>query len=208
MTDVGPRSSGSRRLSVMAVVTVLLTTGAALLGTLGWEVPTRTTSGWQVTDVPAELLAVLIATAAVCLAVAALLTRPGELGPAVVATWWGMAAAAALALVWNDLYFASLRGDGGIIPVFDWLFTFLPALLVGLVARRRGRTAHLRATMGIAVLTLPMFALGWAITSTADFGIAFAGALYTAGILGAVPLIVAVFLTRARRPEAVAVRRA
>jgi hypothetical protein len=208
MTDVEPRSSGSRRLAAMVAGTVLLTVGAALVGTLGWAVPTRTTSGWQVTDVPAELLAVLIATAVVCLAVAALLTRPGQLGPATAVTWWAMAATAAFALVWNDLYYASLGSDGGIIPVFEWLFTFAPALLVGLVARRRGQAAHLRATVGIAVLTLPLFALGWAVTSTAGTRVALTGALYTAVVFGVVPLVVAVFLTRARRPEGAVVSRA
>jgi hypothetical protein len=208
MTDVERRSPGSHRLVAMLAATVLLTVGAALLGTLGWAVPTRTSSGWQVTDVPAGLLAVLLGTAGVSLVVAALLARPDRLGRAVAVTWWAMAAAAVFALVWNDLYLAALKGGGGaIIPVFDWLFTFVPALVVGLVARRLGPAAHQRATLGIAVLTLPMSALGWAVTSAADTGPALTGALYTAGIFGAVPLAMAVFLTRARRPEGVAAGR-
>jgi hypothetical protein len=208
MTTVEPRSSGSRRLAALVLASVLGTVGAALVGTLGWAVPRRTTSGWQVTDVPGELLAVLIATAVACVAGAALLTRPGRIGPAVAATWWVMAAAAAFALVWDDLYLASLRGEGGIIPVLDWAFTFVPALVVGLVARRRGPEAHLRTTIGIAVLTLPLSGLGWAVTSDEGTAVALAGAVYSAGLLGALPLAVAVLLTRPPRPEPLAVRQA
>jgi hypothetical protein len=208
MTDAGTRSSGSRGPVALVRATVLLGLGAALLGTLGWAVPRRTTSGWQVADVPAELLAVLVGTAVVCAAVAAPLTRPARLGPAVAATWWVMAAAAVSALVWDDLYLASLRGEGGIIPVLDWAFTFVPALVVGLVARRRGPAAHLRATLGIAVLTLPLSAFGWAVTSDEGTAVALAGAVWSAGLLGAVPLAVAVLLTRPRRPSRTAVGRA
>ena len=206
MTDTGARSSGGDRLTAMVVTTVLLAVLAAQLGGRGWAVPTRTTTGWQVTDVPAPLAALLLATAAVCLLAAALLTRPARLGWTVGATWWAMTLAAAAALVWNDLYHASLRGPGGIIPVAEWLYGFLPALLVGLLARRRGRAAHLRATLGTGVLTVPMSALGWALSSASGTPAATVGALGSAAVLAAVPLAVAVVLTRARRPEGMAVR--
>ena len=200
MTDTRPRPSGSPRPATTVAATVVLGVGAALVGTLGWAVPRRSTSGWQVTAVPAELLAVLLATAAVCAAVAAVLTRPARFGPAVAVTWWALTAAAGSALVWEALYLASLRDDGGVIPVLDWLPTFVPALLVGVVARRHGRAAHLRATTGIAVATLPLSALGWALSSGEGTGVALAGAIWSTGLLGAVPLAVAVLLTRVRRP--------
>ena len=142
----------------------------------------------------------MIGTGVVCLAVAAALVTPRTLGsrPA-TATWWTLAVASLLAQVWNDLYFAALAETGGIIPVFDWLFTFVPALVVGLVVRRRGLATHLRATIGTAVVTLPMLALGWALAARADSLLqALAGGLYTAAFFGVLPLVVAIAITRPR----------
>jgi hypothetical protein len=110
-----------------------------------------------------------------------------------------MAVASVLAQVWNDLYFAALADTGGIIPVFDWLFTFVPALVVGLVVRRHGPAAHLRATIGVSVVSLPMLGLGWALATQQDSILAaLTGGLYTAAFFGVLPLVVAVAITRPR----------
>ena len=147
----------------------------------------------------------MIGTAVVCLAVAAVLSRPASLGsPAATATWWVMAVASALALIWNDLYFAALASgkSGAVIPVFDWLFTFLPALVVGLVTSRHGRAAHLRATLGTAIVTVPLLGLGWSISGEGGtLPGALAGGLYSAAVFGVVPLLLAMVLTRGPVPQ-------
>ena len=187
--------------ALLGGVAVALTVLAALLGSLTWPVPRRVPSGWQVADVPPSLLALVGATGLGCLAVAALLVTPRSLGSrAATLTWWVLAAASVAAQVWNGLYLASLSSTGGIIPVFLWLFTFVPALVVGLVTRRAGAAAHLRATLGIAVVTLPMLGLGWALAAQSDtVARALTGSLHTAAFFGVLPLVAAVALTRARR---------
>ncbi|MBY3554932.1 class-II aminoacyl-tRNA synthetase family protein [Modestobacter lapidis] len=201
MTTLERPTASWRSPALLAGVAVALTAAACLVGALDWPLPTRTTSGWQVADVAPSLLGMVIAVGVVSLVIAAVLVRPRTLGsPAVAATWWVMVVASVLAQTWNDLYFAALAGTGGIIPIFDWLFTFVPALVVGLVARRHGRGVHLRATIGTGLVTLPMLGLGWALASQADTPAAtLAGGLYTATVFGALPLVVAVLITRARR---------
>jgi hypothetical protein len=185
---------------LLAGTAVTLSGLACLLGALRWPAPTRTTSGWQVADVDPSLLAMVVATGVVCLVIAAVLVTPRSLGsPVVAATWWVLAVASVVAQVWNDLYVAALADTGGIIPVFAWTFTFVPALVVGLVARRHGPAVHLRATLGTGVVTLPMLTLGWALAAQADtVAVALAGGLYTAAFFGVVPLLVAVAVTRPR----------
>ena len=200
MTTVERPTASWQPPAQLAGIAVALTALACVIGALSWPAPTRTTSGWQVADVAPSLLALVAGTGLVCLAVAAALVAPRALGsrPA-AATWWVMAVASVLAQVWNDLYFAALAGTGGVIPVFDWLFTFVPALVVGLVVRRHGPAAHLRATIGTGVVTLPMLALGWALVSQQESTVgALAGGLYATALFGALPLLVAVGVTRPR----------
>jgi hypothetical protein len=203
MTTLDRPTAHRQPPALLAGVAAVLTVLACLVGTLRWPAPRRTTSGWQVADVAPSLLTVVIATGLVCLVVAALLVPARSLGsPAVAATWWGVAVASVFSQVWNDLYLAALADTGGIIPVFLWLFTFAPALLVGLVARRHGRTVHLRATIATGVVTLPLLALGWALAAaTESVWHAVTGGLYTAVVFGAVPLAAAVLLTRVPRPR-------
>jgi hypothetical protein len=133
--------------------------------------------------------------------VAALVMTPRTLGsPLVAATWWATAVASVAAQVWNDLYFAAMADTGGIIPVSTWLFTFVPALVVGLVARRHGPAAHRRALAGIAVVTQRMLALGWALAAQSErLWHALASGLHTAVFFGVLPLVAAAHLTRVRR---------
>ena len=200
MTTVERPTASWQPPAQLAGIAVALTALACVIGALSWPAPTRTTSGWQVADVAPSLLALVAGTGLVCLAVAAALVAPRTLGSrTAAATWWVMAVAAVLAQVWNDLYFAALAGTGGVIPVFDWLFTFVPALVVGLVVRRHGPAAHLRATIGTGVVTLPMLALGWALVSQQESTVgALAGGLYATALFGALPLLVAVGVTRPR----------
>lgn len=202
MASPDPGSSGPRPSLRLIGAGLGLTVLASLVGSFGWPAPRRTTSGWQVADVPPALLALVVGTAVVSAAVAVLLSRPGRLGLVVATTWWAVAGLAVAALVWNDVYLAALRGDGGVIPVFAWLFTFLPVLLVGLVARRSGPVVHRRATLGLAVLVLPLFALGWPLASDARALVSFVGGLSSAVLFGLLPLAAAVFLSRAPRPPA------
>ncbi|WP_222196126.1 hypothetical protein [Modestobacter italicus] len=203
MTAPEPRSSGTGSTGLAAVV-VLLTVLAVVVGSREWPAPRRITSGWQVADVPQSLLVLLVVSALVCLAVAAVLARPHRLGAATASAWCGLAVVSAFALVWNDLYLAALGDEGPIIPVFAWAFTFLPTLLVGLVARRGGPVAHRRATLGLAVLVLPLFALGRPLAdSDHDLGTVVDG-LYTAALFGGVPFLIAWAVTRAPRTRGAA----
>ncbi len=185
------------------VAAAVLTCAAAAFGALvAWPPPERTTPVWMVADVPPSTAALVVGAALVCLATGGVLVRPGSLpGRAAPVVWWLLALASALALVWNAVYSAALSAGffGAVIPVFHWLFTFVPALVVGLVTRSAGSPAQLRATLGTAVVTLPLFALGWALLTPSGDLLGFLGALYGTGVLGVVPLGIAVAVTRSRR---------
>jgi hypothetical protein len=194
---VTPPPRTAPRPLLVGVVAGGLTALAALAGALGPPAPQRTPSGWQVTDVPAGLLALIVGTALGCLVVAAVVARPWSWSaPQAAAVWWTLATLSAFAGAWNALYFAALGGGGGaVIPVFDWLFTFAPALLAALAARRRGRTTQLRAGLSTAVVSLPMLALGWALYAASEgFARGLGGGLYSSLVFGVVPLALALVL--------------
>lgn len=186
---------------------ILLTCATTVLGAaVPWPSPARSTSGWLVADVPASTAGLVAGAAVLCLVVAGTLVRTGSLpGRAAAVTWWMLALASAGALAWNALYSAALSAVafGAVIPVFHWLFTFVPALVVGLATRAAGPRAQLRATLGTAVVTLPLFALGWALLDPSGGLAGVPGTLRVTSILGVVPLLLAI---AAARPWA-AVRR-
>ena len=156
----------------------------------------------MIADVPPSTATLVVGSALVCLTVGAVQVRPGSLpGRAAPVVWWLLALASAPALVWNALYSAALSEEtfGAIIPIFHWLFAFVPAFVVGLVSRSAGSPAQLRATLGTAVVTLPLFALGWALLTPSPDPVGFLGALYGTGVLGVLPLGLAVALTWTRR---------
>lgn len=202
MTTVERPTASWQPPAQLAGIAVALTALACLVGALGWLQPQRTPGGWQVADVPSSLLAVVVGTGLVCLAVAAVaLRRPPFGSSAVAATFWVMALVSVFAQGWNDVYLAALADPAGgpIIPVFDWLFAFVPAAVVGAVARHRGRTTHLRATIGSGIVTLPMHGLGWALYGAAEgLGNGLSGGLYSTVVSGLVPLVIAFVLTRPR----------
>jgi hypothetical protein len=144
---------------------VVLTGFVTVVGAFPWPRPRRVmTSFWQVSDVPGALWALVLGTAAVCVVAAAVLTirgvglEPRE--PAVLA-WLALLLLAAAALVWSALYAAALSATfyGAIIPIFHWLFTFVPAMVAGGFFGRRARRMRLATALGTGVVTVPLFHL-------------------------------------------------
>ncbi|MFQ1002347.1 hypothetical protein [Modestobacter sp. SSW1-42] len=181
----------------VALVALLLTGAAAAVGSRGWPAPERVLSGWQVADVPPSTLILVVAAALICLAAGAALARPTTLPKRAAATWWLLTVASALALSWNALFSAAMSADDGpVIPVFHWLFTLVPALVVGLQLREMRARTQLRAAVGTAVITLPLFALGWALLVGGEGWSAVPGTLRVTAILGLVPLLLALAVAR------------
>ncbi|WP_166503535.1 hypothetical protein [Modestobacter italicus] len=194
LTDIGPLSPRS-----VAAAAVGLTCATATVGALGtWASPERITTGWQIADVPPSLLGLTLATAVICLALAALMVRPRALpGRVLPAIWWAAVVTAAGALVWNDLFLAALGTTGdAAIPVLDWLFTLLPAAVVGLATRGADVRTQLRALLGTAVVTLPLYALGWGLFSSAEDWPAAINAVRVTALLGGIPLLITLVTTR------------
>lgn len=183
---------------------VALTALATLIGAYPWPRPDRAmTSFWQVADVPAALWGLLLAAALVCVAAAvALIARGPVLGahrPLVVA-WVGLLVVAAAALVWHSLYTAALSATsyGALIPIFGWLFTFVPALLAAALFGRRNRWVRWVASLGTGVVTVPLFHLSWVLLIPLDRPPE--ALLYSLDLtvtLGVIPLVIGVLLAGA-----------
>jgi hypothetical protein len=187
----------------VAVVAGVLTLLAAVVGTAPWPLPPAP-SGWRVADVPPSLLVLVVGTAGVCLAVAGALVRPASLpGRVVPALWWLVVLAAAVALGWNALHSAALSDIvvGAVLPALDWLFTFLPAAVVGLATRRAGPRPQLRAMLGTAVVTVPLFTLGWALLDSSPGVVGVLEALHGGSLLGVLPVLLAVAVAAALARE-------
>jgi hypothetical protein len=176
------------------VAIAVLGLSAAILGLLPWPRPVWSqTSPWLVADMPGWLWGFLLVGALVCIGTAVVITRQqGYLSPRDVLTWaWlGLACVAAAALLWDALYAAALStiDFGAPIPIFHWLFTFVPALLAGSLFRSRGRQARWTAALGTGVVTVPLFAVSWSLLSP---GLSLAGissTLSATAILGVAPL--------------------
>ena len=179
-----------------------LTVAACAVGALGRPRPDPG-HGSGTAGVPASLLALLLVASAVCLLAGAVLTRPASLGTrTAVATWWLLVVLSLAGSAQQTVWLTSLDLWEEAIPVFGWIYTALPAALVGLATARAGRSTHRRATLGTAVVTVPPVGLAWAVAAGADgFGSGLATGLWTAALLGAVPLAIAVVLTGRRVPR-------
>ena len=189
---------------LLGAVAIGLTVVVSAAGGLGWPTPARTSSGWQVADVPPGLLVLLLAVGLACPALAAVLARPWTWrAPRAAAVWWVLVLLSVFAGVWNDLYYAALSGEPGpVIPVFDWLFTSVPALVAALLTRSRGRALQLRAALGTAVVSLPLLALGAALYSAPNgLAEALGAGLSSAAFFGVVPLVVVLALTAGTDPR-------
>lgn len=182
---------------VLGGAVVLLSVAAAVVGALGWPAPDRTSSGWQVAAVPTSLLVLLLGVGVFCLGVAAVLSRPWRLPALTAVVWWLLGLVAVGAHTWNSLYFAALADPlgGALIPVFDGFFTFIPALVVGLAAIPAGPSAQVRATLGTAVVGVPLLTLGWSLFH-APQGVlpAASSSLWSGVLLGAGPAAVALVI--------------
>lgn len=175
----------------------VLTVGAVLLGQRDWAVPERVLRGWQVADVPSSLTVLLVAVTAVCLGAGAWAVRhDARLSPRdpAFAGWAVVSLLAAAALVWNALVMAADAEfeTGALIPVFHWMFTFVPALLAGLAARARGADRAVAAALGTGVVTVPLLALGWSlIASRESLSAGIGNGLWSTAVFGIAPLAIA-----------------
>ncbi len=206
-----PASSvGGIRLPIAAAA--VLTVVSCVLGVLPWPRPEWSTSGWEIAaTTPIALWLVVGGTAAVCLTVAARVTTavaPLELRRPAGRLWLTITVLAASSLVVNVIYSAALSTiDFGVpIPIFHWLFTAAPAFLAGAASIGRDRRARVAAAVGTGVVTLPLFALGWALllspsplpgSGTASYLMGLLGVLHFTAILGVLPLVVAAALAAA-----------
>jgi hypothetical protein len=180
----------------------VLTVAAILLGQRDWAVPERVLRDWQVAAVPSSLTALVLGATATCLLVGAAVTlRDAALRPRDPAflVWLVVCLVAVAALVWNALVLAadSQVVIGAIIPVFHWMFTFVPALLVGYAARGLGVSRAVAAALGTGVVTLPLFGLGWSLFSSREaVATGIGNSLWNTVILGVAPLVIAAAITR------------
>ena len=189
--------AGRRDLVVLGGAVLVLSVAAALVGALGWPSPDRTSSGWQVAEVPTSLFALLLSAGVLCLGVAAALSRPWRLPVPTAVVWWLFGLAAVGAHTWNSLYLAAMADPlgGALIPVFDGFFTFIPALVVGLAAIPAGPGAQLRAGLGTAVVGVPLLTLGWSLFNAPEGVLPAAGySLWPGAVFGVAPAAVALVI--------------
>ena len=178
------------------LATAVLGLSAATLGLLPWPPPVWSQSSlWLVADVPGALWVFLLVGAVISIATAVALTwREADLGPRHSRASPRFTPLAAAALLWNALYAAALStiDFGAPIPIFHWLFTFIPAVLAGSLFRHRGRRARWTAALGTGVVTVPLFALSWSLLIPGLSLAGVANTLWATGILGVAPLAVGV----------------
>jgi hypothetical protein len=188
----------------MAALAAALTLAALLLSTRAWAAPRRTYSAWQVADVPGSLWLLLTVAVLMCSVPALVLLRTSlalELRGDALWRWSLVTLIAVGALVVDALVMAADAAvdSGPATPVFHWASIAVTALLAGggvAASTDRARAGVIAATAS-GVVTLPLFALGWALyTSRGADPVVGAGFLTAA--LGVVPLVVAVALSARR----------
>ncbi len=201
-----PLASSLRGIGALVATIAVLTVGALGLGLLSWPRPEWSPSGAEiVSTVPTSLWALMAGASLVCLTVATLLTQATArlrlTEPAAVA-WLVIILLAASALVANAIYAAALGtiAFGALIPIFHWLFTFVPALLAVTVTQRRERRARVFSALGTGVVTVPLFALGDALLVSPRSELV--GSLFFTLVFGAAPLAVAAAIAGAMGDEA------
>lgn len=193
-----PASGWAPLLATTAALAVVL----ALLAGQRWQLPTRAASA--VSAVPQSLVGFLLVCAGACLWAAGRATRPADTfrSPTSAQLWWVLTIGAAVVSVAADL---SLAADAGahLQPtalLARWLVPVVPAVVAGVLARREGRAARIRAALGTGAVTLPLFAVGWALYASPG-GVALAPADVVSMVLlaGATPFALAVAFVAAER---------
>ncbi len=180
----------------------ILTVGTVALGQRDWALPERAAGGFEVTAVPSSLTALVLGVTAAGLLVggwAVLRTRSVRPGDAAFLAWLVGSVLAAAALSWNAFVLAADAAleAGPVIPVFHWLFTFVPAVLVGLLARQRGAAVAWTAALATAAVTLPLFGLGWSLLASRGSALAgFGNSLWSTAALGVLPLVIALAMVQ------------
>lgn len=196
-----PGAPDARALRALVVI-VVLTAVLAALGTQPWSLPQR--AGGAVTGVHDSLVTFLLICAGGCLWAAGRVTAPAEvLGSArEVRVWWVLVIAATLVSVTAAVSLASYAGAGDAPDglLVRWAVPVVPALLAGVVAWPHGRAARLRAALGTGVVTVPLCALGWALTaSPAGSSAGLPDTLAMTMLAGAGPFALAVAVVAAGR---------
>jgi hypothetical protein len=145
--------------------------------------------------VPGSVWLLVLGSTAVCIAAATALTvraTGSRAGDPRTWAWLGLLALSAAALVWSAIYAAALStiDFGALIPIFDWLFTFAPAVLAGSLFAQRTRHERYAAALGTGVVTVPLLGLSFALLDSSGLSLAgVLGALYLSAVLGAAPLV-------------------
>jgi hypothetical protein len=109
----------------------------------------------------------LLVCTGVCLWAAGKAVRPAGTfrSPTAAQLWWATTGAAALVSIAAALSLAADAGahqpPGALLA--RWLVPAVPAVVAGVLARRDGRAARIRAALGTGVVTVPLFAVGWAL---------------------------------------------
>jgi hypothetical protein len=178
----------------MAVAVVVLGLGGTALGAVPGPRPRWTgAGGWMVDSVPGPLWALTVGTTGLCAVGGLVLVRRAarlRWTDPVLAGWLLVVLGAGAGLLWRSLYDASLSTIefGALIPVLDWAFTLVPAVLAGVVGVRRGRDARIALALGTGLVTLPAYALGTALVVAGGGVGAALGALPMVATLGLGPL--------------------
>ncbi|GAA2015869.1 hypothetical protein JL107_09470 [Nakamurella flavida] len=159
--------------ALLIVALGALTIAAVFVGSLPWPqrvwVPgTRSSMVGRLLDEPLPVWLLLIATAAVTIATALVLFRrlpepaPPRWFPWVLAVLLVVTAAVGSL---NALFFAGPAGPsvGPIIPIFHWMFTFVPSLVIGSLGAVATGRHGLPAALAAAVVAVPMQALSWSL---------------------------------------------
>ncbi|WP_369138357.1 hypothetical protein [Modestobacter versicolor] len=182
------------------VAIAVLSLCAAVVGLQSWPRPALTGSGWQVAEVSGPLWALLVGTTIACAGTALVVSAGAaglRAGDPLTWAWVVLVLVAAAPLVANGLYSAAMSATepGPLIPVFHWLFTFVPALLAGWLFSRRGRLARSAAALGTGVVTVPLLALSWSLLDSSGLSLAEVGrTLWRTAFFGVAPLALAVVL--------------
>lgn len=148
----------------MATVSVCTVCGY-LTGFLPVGSPVRVASVFQVTQVPGRLWLLLVLWTVILLTLAQLCTKNLIVTDhrRVLHAWTVLQIVLVIVLVFNALVLAAegAADSGAPIPIFHWLFTFIPTVLAALVTRRRGNYQGTRAAFASGILSVPFFALSW-----------------------------------------------